>query len=143
MTDHRIGTKEGVLASLVEAVSKVKGIKHIDRQKSDPKGLDRKDYPGVFVTNLRLDRHTDEDEPDVQNVLTIALIGFVWADKGESLGEKLEAFIDKVQKAVLADKTRNGNAENTEVEVVATDAGMLHPKAEFIMALIVRFWTKD
>ncbi len=143
-----LGTKEGILTSLDTAISVITGIAYVDWQRSDLTGIDPDRYPGVFINDLRTDRI--QLLGDIwKNTFTVALVGFVWAqgegeeegvDK-ENLGTVLNTFITAVKTAVLADISRNSNAYDTDIEVIATDAGSKHPQGQFIMSLVILFYS--
>lgn len=135
-----LGTKEEILKSLDTAISGITGIAYVDWQRSDPTGIDPSRYPGVFINDLRIDRV--QLLGDIwRNNYTVALVGFVWAEDDENLGTILNTFITAVKTAVLADITRNSNAYDTDVEIIATDAGSKHPQGEFIMSLLILFYS--
>ena len=135
-----LGTKEGILTSLDTAISAVSGIAYVDWQRSDPTGIDPDRYPGVFINDLRIDRV--QLLGDIwKNTYTVALVGFVWAEDDENLGTILNTFITAVKTAVLDDISRNSNAYDTDIEVIATDAGSKHPQGEFIMSLLILFYS--
>jgi len=135
-----LGSKEAILKSLDVAISAVSGIAYVDWQRSDPTGIDPSRYPGVFINDLRIDRI--QLLGDIwKNNYTVALVGFVWAEDGENLGTILNTFITAVKTAVLADISRNSNAYDTDVEVIATDAGSKFPQGEFIMSLLILFYS--
>ena len=135
-----LGTKEGILTSLDTAISAIDGIAYVDWQRSDPTGIDPTRYPGVFINDLRIDRV--QLLGDIwKNTYTVALVGFVWADEGDNLGTALNTFITAVKTAVLTDISRNSNAYDTDIEVIATDAGSKHPQGQFIMSLLILFYS--
>ncbi|TET09093.1 hypothetical protein E3J84_05505 [Candidatus Aerophobetes bacterium] len=135
-----LGTKEEILKSLDTAISAVSGIAYVDWQRSDPTGIDPDRYPGVFINDLRIDRV--QLLGDIwKNTYTVALVGFVWAEDDENLGTILNTFITAVKTAVLGDISRNNNAYDTDIEIIATDAGSKHPQGEFIMSLLILFYS--
>lgn len=136
------GSKENILVDLDTVIKAVSGIAYVDWQRSDPTGINPDRYPGVFINDLRIDRI--QLLGDVwKNTFTVMLVGFVWAEDNENLGTVLNTFISAVKTAVLTDKTRDSNARDTNIDVIATDGGSRHPQGQFLMDLAIQFYSQD
>lgn len=142
MAYYGLGKKEDIFVNLEVEIRKVTGIKTVEWQRTDRKGVSQHRYPGIFVNDLRVDRK-QMLKNIWQNTHTIMLVGFVWATQSENLGTKMNTFIVNVKQKVLVDPSRNNNAYDTNIETIATDGGSFHPQGQFIMSLIVTYYTRE
>lgn len=139
---YGIGTKEGIFTNLDTEIKKISGIKTVEWQRTERRGIAQHKYPGVFINDLRVDRK-QLLKNIWKNVHTIMLVGFVWATTSENLGTKMNTFIVATKQKVLVDVSRNSNAYDTDIETVATDGGSYHPQGQFIMSVIVTYFTRE
>ena len=142
MAYYGLGTKTNILNDLEIQILKVTGIKHVEWQRTDPRGIAPQLYPGCFINDLRTDR--EQKLGDIwKNILTVVIVGFVWAQAGENLGSKMNTFMNSIKTKILIDPCRDSNARDTDVDVIATDGGSHHPQGQFMMTLTITFYSSD
>jgi len=134
------GTEEAILAYLGVVMNQITGIKFVDYQRVYDSAIGPDRYPGVFINHVRVDK-TYHLKNIVKNEFTVAIVGWVWASDAESLGTKLNAFIDSVATKVRTDPTCGNKAYGMEIRSVTTDGGNKHPQGQFVMILDIVFYS--
>lgn len=137
---YGLGTKEAILTDLATQIGTITGIKHVEWQRTDPRGISAHLNPGCFINDLRTDR--EQKLGDIwKNTLTVVLVGFVWAQSGENLGTVMNTFQVAMKGKVLIDPTRDSNARDTNVDTIVTDGGSHHPQGQFMISLTIIFYS--
>jgi len=135
-------TKEAILDNLATAISGISGIGFVDYQRVYNSSITQDKYPGVFINDIRTDK-VRLLKDIVKNLFSVELVCWVWASDTQDLGTEMNSFMEKVKSAVLNDITRGGNAFNTKLTIVETDAGSRHPQGLFVCAVEITFFSSN
>lgn len=139
------GTKEAILANVYTVLNTLAGdykLNFLDYQRVEYSGIRIEDYPGIYINDMRIDK-VRQLKDIVQNVFTIALVGFWWAADKSKLATEMNAFIEQVKDKIMADPTRDSNAYDTVIQTIATDGGTRSPQGQFIITLMIPFWSDE
>jgi len=142
MATYKTATKEAILTNIETAINTIAGIQFVDWQRIYDQGIDKTRCPGCYINDIRTDK-TKLLRDITKNEFLVGIVGFVWADEGESLGTVLNTFMEAIKDAVILDRSRNGNAYTTNIEVIETDMGSRHPQGTFAMKLNVIFFSVE
>jgi len=142
MPYYGLGSEEAIFADLYTQVSTITRLKTIDWQRAARMEADQSRYPGVYINYLDVEK-TKLLKDLFENVLSVALVAWVWAGDRENLGTLMNTMIDDLEAAVIADPYRDSNAYDTEIRIVATDGGSQHPQGQVIMNLVITFYSED
>jgi len=142
MAIYKRSTKEIIMGDLDTAIRAIPGIAYVDWQRAYDQGVTRDRYPGSFINDIRVDK--EKLLKDItKNLWAVGLVGFVWAGEDENLGTVQNTFIEAMKDAVVSDRSRDGNAYTTNIELIETDMGNRHPQGVFSMPITIVFWSVE
>jgi hypothetical protein len=142
MATYKVATKETIIGNLDTAFRAISGIAYVDWQRGYDQGITKNRHPGCFINDIRIDK--EKLLSDItKNLWTVGIIGFVWAGPDENLGTVQNTFTELVKDAIIAARTRGGNAYTTNIEVLETDWGNRHPQGMFSMMLQIIFFSPE
>lgn len=140
------GSEEGILANLYSVLKTLASpytLNFLDYQRVYPPAGGRpEDYPGIYINSMRIDK-VRLLKDIVHNIFTVALVSWWWASDASQLATEMNAFYEAIKDKVMADTTRNSNAYDTIIQSVATDAGSRSPQGQFIIILLIPFWSDE
>lgn len=143
---YKRGTKEAILLNLETAVNGVSGVSFVDWQRVYDQNLQKDRYPFVFINDVRVDK-TKMLKDITKNNFMVGLVAGVWGEETdgvmENMGTKMNTFMEALKDAVIADRSRNGEAYTTNMDVVETDAGNRYPQAIFVIMLTIIFFSAE
>jgi len=146
MTLYKRGTKEAILLNLETAINAVSGIGFVDWQRVYDQSITKDRYPFMFINDARVDK-VKMLKDITKNTFMVGLVGGVWGEEVdgvmENLGTKLNTFSEAVKDAVVADRSRGGEAYTTDISVIETDSGNRWPKAIFVIMLDIIFFSVE
>ena len=137
-----MSTREDIATNLVSTIAAVTtpvSIKLVTRQPFDFDKLSNAQFPAVLV------RSADEDREDTtvggsiaQRMATInyQLICYV---KGQAVDTARNSIIEAIEEALDVDRTRGGNALDTQIVSIETDEGSIDPIGGVIITLRVLY----
>lgn len=140
MSYYGKGTHEEIMTNLGTVCLAITGIKFVDYQRVYDAGINYERCPGVFINHIRTDKKKILKNV-FRNEMSIAIVGWVWAAEGTSLGTILNTFIEQVKTAIITDPTRGSKAYTTEPQYVQTDGGSIHPQGQFIAIFDVVYFS--
>lgn len=143
---YKRGTKEAILLNLETAVNGIAGVAFVDWQRVYDQSLQKDKYPFVFINDVRTDK-TKLLKDITKNELMVGLVGGVWGIEidgvMENCGTKMNTFVEALKDAAIADRSRNGEAYTTNMDVIETDAGNRYPQAIFVIMLNIIFFSSE
>jgi len=142
MATYGKGTKEEIMNNLGAAILAITGIKFVEYQKVYDSDMKANRCPGCYINDVRVDKEKILDDV-VKNVFQIGIVGFVYARGSEILSTILNTFMEQVKDASIADRTRGGNAYDTKVLLIETDAGSRYPQGMFVVMLEIIFFSSE
>ena len=134
--------RENIAENLVETlqyISQPMAVKYVTREPFDFEKLSNAQFPAILV------RSADEDREDAtiggsiaQRIATInyQLVCFV---KGAKIDTARNKIIEAVEEKLAVDKTRGGNALDTQVLSIEADTGSIAPVGGVIITLRVLY----
>lgn len=134
--------RENIAENLVETlqyISQPIAVKYVTREPFDFEKLSNAQFPAILV------RSADEDREDAtiggtiaQRIATInyQLVCFV---KGAKIDTARNKIIEAVEEKLAVDKTRGGNALDTQVLSIEADTGSIAPVGGVIITLRVLY----
>ena len=134
--------RENIAENLVETlqyISQPIAVKYVTREPFDFEKLTNAQFPAILV------RSADEDREDAtiggsiaQRIATInyQLVCFV---KGAKIDTARNKIIEAVEEKLAVDKTRGGNALDTQVLSIEADTGSIAPVGGVIITLRVLY----
>lgn len=146
MATYKRGTKEAILLNLETAVNTVSGIQFVDWQRVYDQHLTKDRYPFTFINDVRIDK-TKMLKDITKNTFMVGLVAGVWGVEVdgvmENVGTKMNTFMEALKDVVIADRSRNGEAYTTNMDVIETDAGNRYPQAIFVIMLDITFFSSE
>jgi len=142
---YGLGTAEEILANLYSVLTGITGtwkLEFCDYQRVEASGVNPEDYPGVYINNLRIDKERLLKNL-VRNVFTVVLVGWMWASEDGKLATEMNDFIEKVKDTVMLDPYRNSKAYDTQIKIIATDAGSRYPQGQFLLTMEITFYSDE
>ena len=112
------------LVNVLDAMSSPE-LKKITREPFEPDELSDQQYPAAWVVSsdeVRID--TTMDNTTRLGTIDYVIVGYV---KGSSIDTSKNNLIEAIEEALDADRTRGGNALNTETILIESDEGVLFP----------------
>lgn len=139
---YKLSSREVIMEKMDTAVRAIPGIAYVDWQRAYDMGITRERHPGCYINDIRVDK--EKLLKDItKNLWSIGIIGFVWADDGESLGTVQNTFTELVKDAIISNRTWDGEVYTTNIILIETDWGNRHPQGMFSMMLQVAFWSAE
>ena len=143
---YKKGTKEAILLNIETAINAISGIGFVDWQRAYDQSLTKDRYPFVFINDLRTDK-VKLLKDITKNDFMIGIVSGVWGEEisgvMENVGTKMNAHYEILKGAIVADRSRNGEAYTTDVDTTETDMGNRYPQAIFVITLTVKFFSED
>jgi hypothetical protein len=112
------------LVNVLDAMSSPE-LKKITREPFEPDELSDQQYPAAWIVSsdeVRID--TTMDNTTRLGTIDYVIVGYV---KGSSIDTSKNNLIEAIEEALDADRTRGGNALNTETILIESDEGVLFP----------------
>ena len=112
------------LVNVLDAMSSPE-LKKITREPFEPDELSDQQYPAAWIVSsdeVRID--TTMDNTTRRGTIDYVIVGYV---KGSSIDTSKNNLIEAIEEAFDADRTRGGNALNTETILIESDEGVLFP----------------
>ena len=136
--------REDIASNIVTAISTGSSpitIKKVTREPFNVDELSEQQYPACFVQS---GNETRSDETMTSSTITrqatadFVIVGYV---KGttSNIDTKRNELISTIETRLNSDRTRSGNAKNTQVVEVSTDEGVLFPIGGIRMVVRVMY----
>ena len=142
MATYKRGTKEPIMNNLGTAMLAIPGIKFVEYQKVYDSDMKANKCPGCYINDVRIDKEKILEDV-VKNTFQVGIVGFVYALSGQILSTILNIFMEQVKDAVIVDRTRGGNAYDTKIVLIETDAGSRYPQGMFVCMLEIIYFSSE
>ncbi len=142
MATYGKGIKEAIMNNLGTAMLAIPGIKFVEYQKVYDSDMIANKCPGCYINDVRIDKEKMLEDV-VKNTFQVGVVGFVYALSGQILSTILNTFMEQVKDASILDRTRGGNAYDTKVVLIETDAGSRYPQGMFVVMLEIIFFSSE
>ena len=129
----------------IDLVSTLKGMSTpvsaalVTREPVEFDKLSNAQYPAILVetgAESRIDASIGETDAQRHGTIEYRLTGFV---KGANIDTARNALIEAIENALDDDRTRGGNAVNTQVTSIETDEGSIDPIGGVIVTVTVLY----
>jgi hypothetical protein len=127
------------IVATLKAITATGRPSFVTREPFDFEKLSNAQYPAVLVqtaSETRTDSTINGDDSKREGVIDYRLICYV---KGSELDTARNNIVQLIEDELDADRTRNGNAINTQVVSVETDEGALYPIGGVILTVQVMY----
>ena len=133
--------REDIAANIVTTLTTMSSpitLKKVTRDPFDYERLSNAQFPSAWVQSGEETREDISSGVTIRRMgsITYKIIGFV---KGGSLDALRNEMIEAIEEALDLDRTRNGNALDTQVTSVGTDEGTLEPVGGITMDVVVKY----
>lgn len=133
--------REDIAADLVKTLKDAKeplNIKMATREPFDFNRLSAAQFPACLITTTSEIRSdvTISDDATRQATITYQIEGYT---KSSSLDESRNKMIETIEEALDVDRTRGGNAKDTQVIAVEVDDGSIQPYAAVLVTVEVMY----
>lgn len=139
---YQKSTKKLNLTNLYTALTGIADIGFVDWQRIYDDSMTKNNCPGIYINDMKTDK-VKKLKDLVKNTFVIELASWVWAEDDENLGDVMESFMEAIEDAVTTDTTRGGNAYDTIIDTIETDAGSQHPQGFFVVRLNIIFFSAN
>lgn len=127
------------LVATLKAMSTPVSAALVTREPFDFDKLSNAQYPAILVetgAESRIDASIGETDAQRHGTIEYRLTGFV---KGANIDTARNALIEAIENALDDDRTRGGNAVNTQVTSIETDEGSIDPIGGVIVTVTVLY----
>lgn len=134
--------RESVAADIVttlQAATTPVTPKYVTREPFDFNELSNAQFPAILLqtaNETREDVTIGDDAIRREGVITYQLIGYV---KSSTVDTARNQLIETIEEALDTDRTRNGNALDTQVVAIETDEGAITPVGGIIVTVNVMY----
>lgn len=138
-----MSVRENIAANIVttlQAMSSPVAAAYVTREPFDFTQLSNAQFPAVLVQTTgesRSDVTIGDDQVKREGVITYEIIGYV---KSATIDTARNQLIEAIEEALDADRTRSGNATDTQVVSVDTDEGATDPVGGVIVTVEVQYF---
>lgn len=119
--------RESIASNVVSTLQGVTQIKKVTREPFDFQKLSNAQFPAVLIqtaSESRSDITIGDDAITREGSIDYLVIGYT---KGASIDAARNQLIEYIEEALDADRTRGGNALDTQIVSVETDEGSIDP----------------
>ena len=132
--------REDIAENIVTVLDAVSSISYVTREPFDFNKLSNAQYPAVLVQTAGEEREdVTIGDSSTQRMATIIyeIVGFV---KSSSIDTARNELVESIEEALDADRTRDGNAKDTQVVNVLTDEGAIEPIGGVVVTVEVEYF---
>ena len=132
--------REDIAENIVTVLDAVSSISYVTREPFDFNKLSNAQYPAVLVQTAGEEREdVTIGDSSTRRMATIIyeIVGFV---KSASIDAARNELIESIEEALDADRTRDGNAKDTQVVNVLTDEGSIEPIGGIVVTVEVQYF---
>ena len=132
--------REDIAENIVTVLDAVSSISYVTREPFDFKKLSNAQYPAILVQTAGEEREdVTIGDSSTQRMATIIyeIVGFV---KSSSIDTARNELVESIEEALDADRTRDGNAKDTQVVNVLTDEGAIEPIGGVVVTVEVQYF---
>lgn len=127
------------LVSTIQGMSSPVSASYVTREPFDFNKLSNAQFPAVLIetgTETRTDGTIGESSTQRLGTIEYQLTGFV---KGANIDSARNELIEAIENAVDVDRSRGGNAVNTQITSIETDEGSIDPIGGVIVTVTVLY----
>lgn len=139
------GDKGSIMAFFHDEILSISGVRFVDYQRSYASNSNPENTPGAFVNDI-IETKERITADIIKNTLTVGIVGWtragVVAGAEENLWAKMNTFVNAILDKILADPSLGGNAYQTTVSRVETDAGSRYPVGLFVIVFTVVYFSQ-
>ena len=132
--------REDIAENIVTVLDAVSSVSYVTREPFDFNKLSNAQYPAVLVQTAGEEREdVTIGDSSTQRMATIIyeIVGFV---KSSSIDTARNELVESIEEALDADRTRDGNAKDTQVVNVLTDEGAIEPIGGVVVTVEVQYF---
>ena len=136
-----MSTRENIASNLVTVISNISSpeVKKVTRQPFELDELSEQQYPAVLIQTIEETKEDQELGSGAKTRLNTLEFGITGFTKGseDNIDTARNNLASAIETALESDITRNGNALDTEVISIETDAGSLFPYGAVLITVRV------
>ena len=136
-----MSTREDIASNLVTVISNISSpdVKKVTRQPFELDELSQQQYPAVLIQTIEETKEDQELGSGAKTRLNTLEFGITGFTKGSesNIDTARNDLASAIETALESDITRNGNALDTEVISIETDAGSLFPYGAVLITVRV------
>jgi len=125
-----MSTRENIASNIVTVLTAISSpitLKKITRQPFEPRDLSQQQYPCAWVESAEETREDiSTNDGTRQGTVDFVIMGFVQGAES-NIDTARNQLITAIETALDIDRTRDGNAKDTEVISIETDEGTIFP----------------
>ena len=132
--------REDIAENIVTVLDAVSSVSYVTREPFDFNKLSNAQYPAILVQTAGEEREdVTIGDSSTQRMATIIyeIVGFV---KSSSIDTARNELVESIEEALDADRTRDGNAKDTQVVNVLTDEGAIEPIGGVVVTVEVEYF---
>ncbi len=132
--------REDIAENIVTVLDAVSSVSYVTREPFDFNKLSNAQYPAILVQTAGEEREdVTIGDSSTQRMATIIyeIVGFV---KSSSIDTARNELVESIEEALDADRTRDGNAKDTQVVNVLTDEGAIEPIGGVVVTVEVQYF---
>ena len=131
--------RESIASNLVSTLQAVTQIKKVTREPFDFQKLSNAQFPAVLVqtaSESRSDITIGDSSITREGSIDYLIVGYT---KGVSIDAARNQLVEYIEEALDADRTRGGNALDTQIISVETDEGSIDPIGGILVTVRVLY----
>jgi len=127
------------IVSTLQAATTPVTLKYVTREPFDFNELSNAQFPAILIqtsSETREDVTIGDDAVRRECVVTYELVGYV---KSTTIDTARNNLVETIEESLDADRTRGGNALNTQIVSIETDEGAIAPVGGVIVTVEVMY----
>jgi hypothetical protein len=138
-----MSVRENIASNIVTVIDAISSpdVKKVSRQPFPLDELSQQQYPAVLVQTIEETKEDSELGSSAKtriNILEFGITGYVKTNE-DNIDTARNNLASAIETALESDITRSGNALDTEVISIETDAGTLFPYGAILMTVRVMY----
>ena len=138
-----MSVREDIASNLVTVISNISSpeVKKVTRQPFELDELSQQQYPAVLIQTIEETKEDQELGSGAKTRINILEFGITGFTKGSesNIDTARNDLASAIETAVETDITRSGNALDTEVISIETDAGSLFPYGAVLLTIRITY----
>lgn len=129
----------GNIVTVLKSATTPTRIKYVTREPFDFDKLSNAQFPAILVRSANEDREDTTLGGSISQRMATIQYDLVCFVKGKNIDTARNAIVETVEEALEADRTRGGNAIDTQITSIEVDDGSIEPVGGVIIAVQILY----
>lgn len=129
----------GNIVTVLKSATTPTRIKYVTREPFDFDKLSNAQFPAILVRSANEDREDSTLGGSISQRMATIQYDLVCFVKGKNIDTARNAIVETVEEALEADRTRGGNAIDTQITSIEVDDGSIEPVGGVIISVQILY----